>query len=392
MRRKSGVKLDKEEAGRLDEILQLKMPELTQKAILSDTKGSIPRYDVIMVDEGQDYCPQWWITLSEVLAPDGEMLFVADPSQNIYGRDLSFTHGNKMGSGSFAGMGAGFTGPWMELNASYRLPPKLIPILEDYIAKFLPNSDVVLPKKEENKGSLFKAFPFEFNWINVPADQGSAEVLVNAAMDMPSLMEKNILAIPDIVIITDKKRVGEDVVKLLAGKNIQVAHTFEDGDNGCKMSFSMNKAPIKITTIHSFKGWESRSIILYISNTLDDRALAAVYVGLSRVKRHEGGSSITVVSASSKLNSFGGKWAAATKKASADTKHPIQKLELKWQQNIVTGKPRNAGLPWTSELKRELAKLFTDGKTVEVLATHFERTTRAITSELQHQGLIEDPS
>ncbi len=63
-------------------------------------------------------------------------------------------------------------------------------------------------------------------------------------------------------------------------------------------------------------------------------------------------------------------------------------VEEKQEQNIESGKPRNAGLAWTEELKQEVATLFGQGKSINELSQHFERTEGAIASELEHQGII----
>lgn len=62
--------------------------------------------------------------------------------------------------------------------------------------------------------------------------------------------------------------------------------------------------------------------------------------------------------------------------------------EQKQQGNIDDGKPKNAGLPWTKELKAELASKYHDGSSYSELAIYFERTRGAIISELTKQGLI----
>lgn len=61
--------------------------------------------------------------------------------------------------------------------------------------------------------------------------------------------------------------------------------------------------------------------------------------------------------------------------------------EEKQAQNLSNGKPRNAGLAWSEELKQEVAELFSQGKSTNELAQHFERTEGAIISELEHQGI-----
>ena len=59
----------------------------------------LPVYDAILVDEGQDYNKDWWQTLQAAVKPDGEMLLVADKTQNIYGKDLTWLDGSLRGTG-----------------------------------------------------------------------------------------------------------------------------------------------------------------------------------------------------------------------------------------------------------------------------------------------------
>ena len=74
-----------------------------------------------------------------------------------------------------------------------------------------------------------------------------------------------------------------------------------------------------------------------------------------------------------------------------DDKKPRKTNEQKQQDNIKSGRPRNAGLPWTDEVKMEVASKFRNGISVNALSRHFERTQGAIVSELMKQGLIESP-
>ena len=68
---------------------------------------------------------------------------------------------------------------------------------------------------------------------------------------------------------------------------------------------------------------------------------------------------------------------------------PKKTIEQKQQDNLDSGRPRNAGLPWTEELKAELASKYRSGISVPELFKYFERTRGAIVSELTRQGLIE---
>ena len=73
----------------------------------------MPRYDAILVDEGQDFRPSWWQTLRLALKADGEMILVADKTQNIYATAAAWTEDTMAN--------AGFRGPWV--GAEDQLPP-----------------------------------------------------------------------------------------------------------------------------------------------------------------------------------------------------------------------------------------------------------------------------
>ena len=72
-----------------------------------------------------------------------------------------------------------------------------------------------------------------------------------------------------------------------------------------KLAFFLGDARIKATTLHSFKGWEGRHLILYVSRieSAEDRAL--FYTALTRLKTHSNGSMLTVVSSCPELYNFG---------------------------------------------------------------------------------------
>jgi len=63
-------------------------------------------------------------------------------------------------------------------------------------------------------------------------------------------------------------------------------------------------------------------------------------------------------------------------------------IEEKQKENIENERPKNAGLSWNEEKKIEVSLLYSQGKTIDELSTHFERTIGAIKSELEHQDLI----
>lgn len=71
-------------------------------------------------------------------------------------------------------------------------------------------------------------------------------------------------------------------------------------------------------------------------------------------------------------------------------KKPKKSLEEKQADNLNRGLPKNAGLPWTDDMRNALAKGYANALPIEQLATEFERSRGAIIAELERQGLIKD--
>lgn len=135
------------------------------------------KYDAILVDEGQDYNPRWWNILRSLLKTEQdlkegekletEMLLVADSTQDIYGKGKKWTDDVMKN--------AGFSGPWATLESTYRLPPALIPMIQDFANRFIPHADIVLPQPPENtdqpdllSNDRTDAGNIIFKWINIP--------------------------------------------------------------------------------------------------------------------------------------------------------------------------------------------------------------------------------
>ena len=276
---------------------------------------SLPFYDAILVDEGQDYNKEWWQTLRAAVEPDGEMLLVADKTQNIYGKDLTWLDGPLTGTG--------ISSRWYNLEASYRLSPEIVCILEDFAKNFLIPSgiEVDIPKNEQTELDFNP--PIELRWVQVSSVSSIAEICFEEARWQMKCLG-NDTAIPDIIFLTPRNDTGFVFVEKCEEKGVHVLDTFgqEDqepnpfgqGDRNSrkyensrrkKLAFFLGDARIKATTLHSFKGWEGRHLILYVSRiaSAEDRAL--FYTALTRLKKHPNGSMLTVVSSCPELYSFG---------------------------------------------------------------------------------------
>jgi len=275
------------------------IPRLTADSIDSDHGHLVTKYDAILVDEGQDFLPNWWNALRKVCKPGGEMLLVADATQDIYGTARAWT--------DEVMKGAGFLGQWVTLSISYRLPPQIILAARDFASQYLQKDLVDLPQSPQGELALY---PCEMRWIQT-SDKRAAEVCTKAILEMPLLADPDTLVIPDITFLTPNQKLGLEVVSNLKNHGISTVHTFSDDERESrrlKMGFYMGVARVKATTLHSFKGWETRGLVAYIGSRFGPRNLALAYMGLTRIKRHDMSSYITIVSAVPELEEYGRKW------------------------------------------------------------------------------------
>ncbi len=297
-----------------DRVLNIDLPELVSTILAKST----PSYDAVLVDEGQDFMPSWWNVLRKVRKKKGEMILVADATQDIYDTVKLWTEE------TMKGKDAGFLGGrWATLNTSYRLPPLALEYSRKFAEQFLPKSTVDLPVAEQflpkdtvdlpvaEQGRLnLNLFPCTLKWVHTKmefAAQVCREELFSLTIDA----EPDLVSIPDITFLSDTNKRGIDVVSELGDKGVKSCHTFSEDRRESrrkKMGFYMGDARIKATTLHSFKGWESRAIVIFIGQSVDKKSLALIYTGITRLKRHEEGSYLTIVSCVDELIPYGKTW------------------------------------------------------------------------------------
>ncbi|WP_348685737.1 nuclease-related domain-containing DEAD/DEAH box helicase [Aeromonas bestiarum] len=283
----------------LNHVLNHLVPALVESVIQQDSDGMVTCYDAILVDEGQDFLPHWWSVLRQVLNPGGEMLLVADSTQDIYDMASRWT--------DEAMSDAGFSGRWSELSVSYRLPQRILDLVQEFAQKFLPAESINLPKGQQLGLDLEQS---SLKWVQIDEGQ-TVDTCCTELLNLIKYDSSQPLAIADLTFLCSHKSTGKQVTDSLAQKGIKVINTYDDDERQCrrqKVGFYMGDARVKATTLHSFKGWESRAIVICIGGKLTKTDLALFYTGLTRLKRHTEGSFLTVVSSAPQLREFGQNW------------------------------------------------------------------------------------
>lgn len=244
----------------------------------------LPKYDAILVDEGQDFAQQWWNFLRNYVRKDAscEMVLVSDSTQDIYDRQ-SWVHEPSMKK-------CGFRGNWSSLKGCYRLPVDLIPIVSDFATQYI-NRAVDLPERPaDHTGTA--AEPTVRRWRNV-VGAPNGRIATAVKEEVEALLAAPGLHPADVVILVNEHELGVRI----ANEFDEIEHIFavnpEDADAAHqerqerKHRFWPGVASMKGCTVHSYKGWESRAVVVVISGDDGDNQNAATdlaYVALSRVK------------------------------------------------------------------------------------------------------------
>lgn len=265
-----------------------------------------PTYDAILVDEGQDYNPRWWNILRKMLNDGGEMLLVADTTQDIYGTGSLWTEE--------AMKNCGFSGEWAKLNKTYRLPYSLIPFIRDYANAFIPKNNIILPESPIEEYDMFKkdnldAGNLSFTWVNELLL--TPDILKRHLENFEKAVMQQKLTFADQTILTTTHKIGMDICNVLDSKKIKHTDIFAEDwqeQRRKKQYFFKGSHAIKACTIHSYKGWESKALFIIIDKLEPSHHDAELlYVALTRLK---GGSpcAIYILCTESNLIGFGNRW------------------------------------------------------------------------------------
>lgn len=247
------------------------------------------KYDAILVDEGQDFNPKWWDILKKLLVDGGEMVLCADTTQDIYSTADLWTDDVMRN--------AGFRGAWAELKQTYRLPDNLIPLANKFAEIFLPQEKVI---KSESKTSQQDSFDFgtieesTLIWENVQSVDTST--FLNAFNKFRNGVVKLQLSHSDITILVQTHEIGMTVCEALDQLNLKYIDIFSKDPTESrqkKMWFFKGDTRIKVCTVHSFKGWEAKALLVVWDKMYLEKEYALLYTAITRLK--SGRSSILYV-------------------------------------------------------------------------------------------------
>lgn len=279
--------------------------------LFDNQKDKLPKYSVILIDETQDYKENWIRIIKDNFATENaEIVAFADEKQNIYSRELDETKMPKIPIQ---------VGAWdKKLNKSYRLSKKIALLVSDFQKKYFSQKYDVENQIESNEMlSLFEEPYIEYHYI-LPSNSEKEDQILAKYIYAQILKHK--LHSNDVTILSSKIRMLRSLDYMLRVQSKEKTNTmfetreeflkeFPNAKTGLewnsgiermrknkKANFWMNRGTIKLSTIHSFKGWESPTVFLVIENDVksqsvlngrlqpEDFADELIYTGLTRCR------------------------------------------------------------------------------------------------------------
>lgn len=251
------------------------------------------KYDAILIDEGQDYHYEWYGLLNDLFLKErDELLVVSDKKQNIYERELDWLDKRVTRTGLDK-----FKDPYIDLTASYRMPQRVAEMSNEFSELFGLNQELKVARIE---GAPVLFHSQHIVWVEIKDDQW-LEYLYYSFLRL----QKEEYNPTDIVMLLPDHKHGHEAVEFFGEKNVEVNHVFDvvGEPKRNKRAFWMGDSRMKISTIHSFKGWELLNIVMFIPEQRFDSQSsldAIIYTAITRTREN-----LIVLNANSRYTSFG---------------------------------------------------------------------------------------
>lgn len=256
--------------------------------ILDNYLDELPKYRTILIDEIQDYKSEWIKIIRKYFTTDNsEIVLYGDEKQNIYERELEEDKTSKIVQGF---------GKWKNIGQSIRFikeGSRISNLAKRFQLAFFTGKYEIDKDLNNNEQQLIDLGIFtSSSYSNL--DSGNYEKITESIFKK---IKENKIHPNEVTILCSRIAVLKEIDFLIRKKfNEKTTRTFESkelyerGTNKYdienirkikKIAFNQNSGLIKLSTVHSYKGFESDCIFLIIHP--DDNE-EIVYAGITRSK------------------------------------------------------------------------------------------------------------
>ena len=242
-------------------------------------KNKIRKYKSIIIDEVQDFKEEWLkLIINSFLTEDGYVSLFGDGEQNIYDRDLEKE--TKMPPIN----ACGFTGPWNIMNERISrriINPQIALLSSSFAHNFISKDNPVI----DVQGDIaFDEYYIRYWYDHKDTTAESvAEEIIEILADC-NIMHKDVVVLGETIkLLRDIEAAYTRITQLGCMTNFETTVEYnwvmnnpysdeirkknlEDIRRAAKTHFKTDCNEIKMSTIHSFKGWESKTVVLVLQS------------------------------------------------------------------------------------------------------------------------------
>jgi len=261
--------------------------------LLNGIEKDVYKFKTVLIDEIQDYEPEWIkIIRKYFIEDDAEMVLFGDEKQNIYERELEKDNTSRTPNGF---------GSWKMLNKPIRHKQYsfILELVKNFQQEFLSKKYDIDKYEKGDKGE-------DQQLLGWDAPKLGGKIFSYSDGDIPKIISKifNIVKDDDLhnndfAIICSRIETIREIDHLVRNKyNQETITTFiskelketlyqdlkrlysdDDINRNKKMQFRHNSGAVKLSTTHSYKGFESPMVFLILDKNDHDEM---VYTGITR--------------------------------------------------------------------------------------------------------------
>ncbi|MBT2285000.1 AAA family ATPase [Paenibacillus polymyxa] len=271
--------------GKQFRIIEKKLPVLLEK--ISQGLQELPKYDAILIDEGQDFDADWLKLVSACLNDETQsLLLVEDRAQSIFKRKNSLAQDT----------GLDFRGRSKILTINYRNTAQIVQFAWDFyreqsklqhkvISTAADGIEIIPPQFTKRKGSEPKIYQ----------SLSTKDEMAFVAKSIDSLRREKSLSLKDIAILYRVQEfngvniIGE-MEHVLVDNNL--TYNWVTRDDQSKKNFDREEDSIKILTIDSAKGLDFKAVFIIAieamprksgkTDEVDEQEVSRFYIGMTR--------------------------------------------------------------------------------------------------------------
>lgn len=283
------------EANNHDLPIQSRDYDYEDESFFEPVKGQITKFDAVFIDEIQDYNSEWIrIVKGYFLREGGEFVVFGDEKQNIYHQTL----------GEDKRPNTTIPGAWNELNDSFRSADPVINLAFEYQDYFFHNRyDLDEIEVLEQKGLFAEEQHLRYSFLapNTPIDEIFTRI--REVVEEWHVHPNDVCVLsPEVEPLRDLDHLFRTVSHERTRTTFECKEQWDSLQNreNCerdvkrlrkskKLHFWMNSGTVKLSTIHSFKGWESDTLVVLIEEGTDAGNPSndeLVYTAITRCKNN----------------------------------------------------------------------------------------------------------